>query len=153
GPKGERLYANRRALAYHGISLEEWRQRSIESEVHADDSERLKAFVDRLLSQGSPDELELRLRNGSDGSYRWFLARYSPVHDDQGQIIRWFAACTDIEERKRAEEKLQQENFALREELATASMFEEIVGVSAPLREVLTKVSRVAPTDSTVLIS
>jgi formate hydrogenlyase transcriptional activator len=153
GPEGERLYANRVALAYHGLSLEEWRQRRIGSEAHPDDTERLKTFVDRTLSQGSPCELELRLRKGSDGSYRWFLARYNPVHDDEGQIVRWFVACTDIEERKRAEERLQQENVALREELATASMSEEIVGVSAPLKAVLAQVSRVAPTDSTVLIS
>jgi PAS domain S-box-containing protein len=153
GPKGDRLYANRVTLAYLGLSLEEWRERSIGSEAHPDDAERLKTFVDRSLSQGSPCELELRLRKGSDGSYRWFLVRYNPVHDDGGQIVRWFAASTDIEERKRAEEHLQQENVALREELATTSMFEEIVGVSAPLKAVLTQVSRVAPTDSTVLIS
>jgi PAS domain S-box-containing protein len=153
GPKGERLYANRVALAYHGLSLEEWRQRGIGSEAHPDDSERLKAFVDHTLSQGFPCELELRLHNGSDGSYRWFLLRYNPVHDDQGQIVRWFVACTDIEERKTAADQLQKENVALREEIDQTSMFEEIVGVSAPLREVLAQVTRVAPTDSTVLIS
>ena len=59
--------------------------------------------------------------------YRWFLARYNPLRDDQGQIIRWYVACTDIDDRKRAEERLRQENVALREEVDKASMFEEIV--------------------------
>src|SRR5258707_6616072 len=88
-----------------------------------------------------------------DGSYRWHLARYNPVHDDKGQIMRWYVACTDIEDRKRAEEKLQQENVALKEEIDKVSMFEEIIGTSPPLQAVLGRVSRVAPTDSTVLVT
>jgi transcriptional regulator with GAF, ATPase, and Fis domain len=75
------------------------------------------------------------------------------VRDDNGQIRRWYVTCTDIEERKRAEEKLQQENVALREEIDRASMFEEIVGTSRALQTVLTSISKVAPTDSTVLIT
>ena len=48
--------------------------------------------------------------------------------------MRWYVACTDIEDRKRAEEKLQQENVALREEIDKASMFEEIVGTPSSLK-------------------
>jgi formate hydrogenlyase transcriptional activator len=96
--------------------------------------------------------LELRLRKG-DGSYRWFLARSNPVRDDKGEITRWYVACTDIEELKRAEERLQEENVALREEIDKASMFEEIVGTSPALQTVLSNISQVAPTDSTVLIT
>jgi PAS domain S-box-containing protein len=152
GSRRERLYANRTALAYIGFSLDEWRQRSMGSDVHPDDAERLKAAAERSLSSGAPYELELRLR-ASDGSYRWFLARHNPVHDDEGQIIRWYVACTDIDDRKRAEERLQQENVALREEVDKASMFEEIVGASPALTAVLSQVSKVASSDSTVLIS
>jgi len=96
--------------------------------------------------------VELRLRK-ADGSYRWFLARYNPVRDDKGQIIRWYVSCTDIEDRKRDEEKLQQENVALREEIDKTSMFEEIVGASPALTAVLSRVSKVANSDSTVLIT
>jgi PAS domain S-box-containing protein len=152
GPHRERLYANRAALAYYGVSLDAWRQRSFRSEVHPDDAERLNDYADRALSSGSAFELELRCRNG-DGSYRWFLARYSPVRDDEGQIIHWYVACTDIDDRKKAEERLQQENVALREELDKASMFEEIVGSSPALTAVLSRVSKVAGSDSTVLLT
>jgi formate hydrogenlyase transcriptional activator len=152
GPHRERLYANRVALAYYGVSLDAWRQRSFRSEVHPDDAERLKTYADRALSSGSAFELELRLRN-VDGSYRWFLARYNPVRDDHGQIIGWYVACTDIDDRKKTEERLQQENVALREEVDKASMFEEIVGGSPPLTALLSRVSRVASSDSTVLIT
>jgi transcriptional regulator with GAF, ATPase, and Fis domain len=57
--------------------------------------------------------------------------------------------ATDIEDRKQAEQRLQNENVALREEIDKASMFEEIVGISPALHTVLSRVSKVAPTDST----
>jgi formate hydrogenlyase transcriptional activator len=152
GPRRERLYANRVALAYYGVTLEEWRQRSFGPEVHPDDFDRVKALVDRSVANPAAYELEMRLRKG-DGTYRWFLVRYNPLRDDQGQLIRWYLACTDIDDRRRTEERLQQENVALREEVDKASMFEEIVGASPALTSVLSRVSRVASSDSTVLIA
>jgi PAS domain S-box-containing protein len=152
GPNRERLYANRVALTYYGVSLDEWRQRSYEPEVHPDDVDRVKADIDRSLKSGAAYELEMRLRGG-DGTYRWFLVRYNPLRDDQGQIVRWYIAGTDIEDRKKDEDKLQQENIALREEIDKTSMFEEIVGGSPALTAVLSQVSKVASSDSTVLIT
>jgi len=152
GSNRERLYANRFALEYLGISLVDWKQRSIGSEIHPDDLDRLMSQVEQAWSNGSAYEMELRIRK-SDGSYRWFLARYNPVRNDRGEISRWYVACTDIDDRKRAEEKLQEENVALREEIDKASMFEEIVGTSSALKAVLSRVSKVAPSDSTVLIT
>src|SRR5260370_37673569 len=73
--------------------------------------------------------------------------------DERGEVIRWYATGTDIEDRKQAEERTRQENLALREEIDRSSMFEEIVGSSPALSKVLAQVARVAPTDSTVLIS
>ncbi|MDX6501481.1 MAG: formate hydrogenlyase transcriptional activator [Blastocatellia bacterium] len=152
GPRQERLYANRFALAYLGVSLEEWRTRSFLTEVHPDDVDRVKAFVDRSAAHPADYEWDLRLRKG-DGTYRWFLVRYNPLRDGQGQLVRWYLACTDIEDRKRSEERLQRENAALREEIDETSMFEEIVGTSPALQTVLSSISKVAPTDSTVLIT
>jgi transcriptional regulator with GAF, ATPase, and Fis domain len=94
----------------------------------------------------------MRLR-AADGTYRWFLVRSNPLRDDQGQLVRWYIAYTDIEDRKRAVERLQQENVALREEIDKTSMFEEIVGTSPALTAVLSRVSKVAGSDSTVLIT
>ncbi len=153
GPNRERLHVNRIALDYVGLGLEEWRQTcEWDAFVHPDDRARERDYFEHALGTGSAYELELRLRKG-DGSYRWFLARSNPVHDDEGQVLRWYVACTDIEDRKRTEEKLQQENVALREEIDKASMFEEIVGTSPTLKVVLARVSKVAPSDSTVLIT
>jgi len=153
GSNRERLYANRGMLDYLGFSLEEWRERFKFGEaLHAEDLERAISYFDRAVSSGVGFELELRLSK-DDGSYRWFLARCNPVRDDKGQVRRWYLACTDIEDRKRAEQKLQQENVALREEIDKASMFEEIVGTSRPLKAVLSRIAKVGPTESTVLIT
>jgi formate hydrogenlyase transcriptional activator len=87
-----------------------------------------------------------------DGEYRWILIRFNPFHDEQGRLVRWYATGTDIDDRKRAEDRIRNENVALREDIERSSMFEEIVGSSEPLRRVLNQVSKVAPTDSTVLV-
>src|SRR2546426_6662 len=105
----------------------------------------------QAISRGIPFENEQRARR-KDGQYRWFLIHYKPLRNEQGQIIRWYATGTDIEDRKQAEEQIRSENLALREEIDRASMFEEIVGSSEALHTVLRQVARVSPMDSTVLI-
>jgi PAS domain S-box-containing protein len=152
GLKRERVYANSVALAYLGLTLEQWRGASIGSEVHPDDAMRLKAAFEQGLSSGSAFEIELRIRKG-DGTYRWLLVRYNPLCDEERRPTRWYVACTDIDERKRAEQRLRQENEALREEIDKTSMFEEIVGASPALTSVLSRVAKVARTDATVLIT
>ena len=152
GPQHERLYANRQALQYFGLTLEDWLESNYWSLVHPDDVDGVKARVDRSLLVGTVDELEMRLK-AADGTYRWFLVRYNPLHDDQGRLVRWYSASTDIEDRKKGEDRLQQENVALREEIDKKSMFEEIVGASPALNAMLSRVSKVAGSDSTVLIT
>jgi formate hydrogenlyase transcriptional activator len=152
GPKRERIYANRVALAYFGMSLDEWLLQKMSSDVHPEDLERLAVPLEQAFSGISTFEVETRLRK-SGGSYRWFLARGQPLRDDRGDITRWYIASTDIDDRKKSEERLQQENVALREEIDKASMFEEIVGASPALTMVLSRVSKVASSDSTVLIT
>ena len=56
---------------------------------------------------GRHTEHELRMRR-ADGEYRWFLSRAQPLHDEDGNIVRWYGTVTDIEDRKRADEARQQ---------------------------------------------
>jgi PAS domain S-box-containing protein len=152
-PEGRAVYLNWGALDYMGLSLEEVQAESFRDRViHPDDVKRVRNVRQNGLSKGVPFETEQRVL-GKDGKYRWFLIRYNPLKDEQGRIIRWYATATDIDDRKVAEQRLQNENVALREEVDRASMFEEIVGASAALSTVLARVAKVAPTDSTVLIT
>jgi transcriptional regulator with PAS, ATPase and Fis domain len=80
---------------------------------------------------------------------KWYVASI----DIEDHITRWYGTATDIEDRKQVEEGIKRENIALREGVDKASMFEEIVGSSTALRKVLSEGVKVAPTDSTVLIT
>jgi formate hydrogenlyase transcriptional activator len=151
---GRRLYENQAMREYFGTSLENIQAKDFYKKfVHSEDVAS-GAFEERerAVSRGVVWEGELRLRR-KDGEYRWFLIRCNPLSDEKGNIIRRYATATDIDDRKRAEERVQKENVALREEIDKASMFEEIVGSSAALKEVLARVSQVAPTDATVLLT
>jgi PAS domain S-box-containing protein len=151
-PSSMRLFVNQAALDYHGLTLEEWRTCDLRKLFHPDDWERTMSEAQSPNAAGLPHEVETRLR-GKDGKYRWFLSRRNPLRDEHGRLARWYVAGTDIEDRKAAEQRLQAENVSLREELDKASMFEEIVGSSAALKKVLSHISKVAPTDSSVLIT
>ena len=153
-PDGSRLYANHTALEYFGITLEEWREPEVVHNelVHPEDRERFLCEITRRFLEGKPHEFETRLRR-HDGEFRWFLFRQTPIQDEYGHITRWYGTATDIQDRKRAEEEIRKENIALREEIIKTSMFEEIVGNSPPLQQVLVRVAKVAPTGSTVLIT
>ena len=149
---GSALYANRSFLDYTGVALSDALAPGARSRLfHPEDVERLKEERQRALSGDRPFENEQRIRR-EDGQYRWFLFRYNPLRGPEGRVLRWYATATDIHERKQAEERIRNENLALREEIDRTSMFEEIVGSSRGLRRVLAQLSKVAGTDSTVLV-
>jgi formate hydrogenlyase transcriptional activator len=117
-------------------------------------------------ASGEVFQYETRVRR-ADGQYLWFLHRNVPHWDDQGNVVMWYGASIEIDDRKRAEEALKKafdeiqtlkdqlynENLALKEEIDQTSMFEEIVGASDAIKRVLALLCKVAPTDSTVLIT
>jgi PAS domain S-box-containing protein len=143
GPDGARLYTNRASLDYYGITLEKWQNAGVQQLLHPQGAGLVGNDLPAKLQSGSPFEYEARLKR-MDGHYRWFHYRLSPMSDEEGRITRWYAAGTDIDDRKLAEQRLQEEKVALREEVDKASMFEEIVGTSAPLKKVLSRISKVA---------
>ena len=152
-PDGTPLYANRVALEYLGVDMDRWRtETSRYGLLHPEDREKLLSQRQSEFLKGTPHEFEARMLR-HDGIFRWFLFRLSPLKDERGDVTRWYGTGTDIEDRKQAEDRLRQENVALREEIGQASMFEDIVGTSPALKNVLSRISKVAPTDSTVLIT
>src|SRR5580700_192931 len=151
-PSGSPTYANQATLDYTGLAAEHviaphFRERIF----RPDDLERLREERKAALDRGVPFEIEQRARR-KDGQYRWFLIRYNPFRNNQGLVTRWYATGTDIDDRVRAEERTRNENLALREQIDRDSMFEDIVGSSEALRKVLRQISKLASSDSTVLI-
>ncbi len=108
--------------------------------------------MEDAFTNGTAFELETRLQQRR----RKLPAalRANPVRGmTEGQVTGWYVASTDIEERKKAEDRLRQRERRLREEVDKASMFEEIVGASPALGAVLARVAKVAGSDSTVLLT
>ena len=152
GADGNSLHANQAVQEYTGLTKEELGSERFREAFHPEDSERLHGQREAAILRGVPFEYERRVRH-RDGPFRWFLVQYNPLMDERGDVIRWYATGTDIDDRKQAEERTRQENVALREQLDQVFMFDEIVGSSPTLTSVLSGIVKVAPTDSTVLIT
>ncbi len=158
-PDGDIDFFNQTWLRYVGLSLEHLQGWKWTVAIHPADVEGMVERWRASLASGEPFLYEARVRR-ADGQYRWMLHHKIAQRDEHGEIVKWYGASIDIEDRKRAEDeiqrlqdRLQRENIALREEVDKTSMFEEIVGASRALRGVLLSITKVAPTDSTVLIT
>ena len=117
-PDGHNVYFNRRWSEYTGMTLEESVGWGWSLRLHPDDRERTERRWNEATSTGEAYEIEYRFRR-ADGTYRWFLARGLPHRDARGRIIRWFGTCTDIEDRKRAEEVVRGQGEFLRVTLSS----------------------------------
>src|SRR6185436_15219010 len=130
GPDGIPIYANNAVLEYTGLTNEDVITSDFRARIfHPEDVVRVREERQAALARGLPFEIEQRALR-KDGQYRWFLLHYNPFRDEPGRLVRWYATGTDIDERKRAEDRTRNENVALREEIVRSSMFEEIVGSS-----------------------
>jgi PAS domain S-box-containing protein len=112
-PTGKIELSNRRHLEYFGKTLDELNAWAANDAIHPDDLPRAIVDFKHSMTTGSPFDTELRYRR-ADGVYRWFQGRSLPVRDTDGRIARWYSLITDIDDRKRAEEKLRQEEEELK---------------------------------------
>ncbi|MBF2065824.1 MAG: PAS domain S-box protein [Calothrix sp. C42_A2020_038] len=102
-PDGQCDYVSDRLCQYTGLSFDcidgfKW----IDTIVHPDDQERTLTLWFESVQIGQPFEIEYRFR-GADNNYRWFRSRSIPIHDQNGNITKWFGVCSDIDEQKHAE--------------------------------------------------
>jgi PAS domain S-box-containing protein len=106
GLNGENTYANRRVLDYLGVPYEEFRNHGWQRFVHPDDlPETLKAFRRAIETGTSYEAIHRVLR--ADGEFRWHQARGEPMRDQEGRIIHWYGLSIDVDEAKKAEERLR----------------------------------------------
>jgi PAS domain S-box-containing protein len=99
-------FVNQTWRTYTGLSHDSLRGQRWAVAVHPDDLPKLEAAWRAHLATGQPFEMEQRLRR-ADGEYRWFFFRRVPLRDENGEVIRWYAAAHDIDDQKRAERALQ----------------------------------------------
>jgi len=127
-PDGTMLYVNRAALDSSGLTQDEAIKGFLARLLHPDDTSRVRDERRIGLLEGVPFDLEMRLLHKS-GQYRWYLMQYNPLKDESGQIIRWYNTATDIDDRKRAEDRLRQSEEDLR---AITDTIRQPISVLAP---------------------
>jgi PAS domain S-box-containing protein len=160
------IYFNKQWLDFTGRSLEQELGHGWTEGVHRDDYAHCMDVYFSSFDKRVPFEMEYRLRN-KDGQYRWILDSATPRFSTDGAFLGYIGSCIDITERKESEvelrkaheelhelkNQLEAENIYLQEELQLDQTFDEIVGQSDAIKYVLSKISQVAPTDATVLIT
>lgn len=117
-PDGSVDFVNQRWLDYTGLSFSE-AMSTPNAPIHPDDVPGVMEHWRRDMAMRVASRDEMRLR-GADGKYRWFLIHTVPLLDEDGTVLKWYGTSTDIEDRKRAEEKLRQREAQLAEAQRTA---------------------------------
>lgn len=104
-PSGEVDYLNRRWFEYTGdASLE---TADTGKAMHPDDFELSAKIWEQAQREGKPFQMELRLKRGSDGTYRWHLVRSVPLRNSEGNITQWVGSSTDVDDQHRQAETLE----------------------------------------------
>jgi formate hydrogenlyase transcriptional activator len=133
--------------------------------VHPEDRALVQERMDRAFRDGQGCQVECRLLLPDDSVKHVYIVAHASTNESG--IIEFIGAVMDVtaqwharaelekafDEIKRLKDRLHDENVALREQIDQAFMFEEIVGSSPALKTVLSSIVKVAPTDSTVLIT
>jgi PAS domain S-box-containing protein len=149
---GSASFGNAAARDYFRVEKQMNPLKFLELVTHPDDIAEFKIRLLEARDSEEPFDHEVRMKR-HDGEYRWFRYQSYPMRHADRTISRWCGIRTDIHDQKMSQERAVQETIALREEIDKVSMFEEIVGASPALQAALTRVSRVATTSATVLIT
>lgn len=160
-------YFNQQWLDFTGRTMEEELGTRWTENVHPEDYIRCLDTYAKSFELRRSFEMEYQLRR-SDGEYRWIYDKGTPCFSKPDHVfLGYIGSCLDITERKESEvilrkahedlnrmkNQLEAENIYLQQELQRDSSFGEIVGESDAIKYVLFKVTQVAPTDTTVLIT
>ena len=101
-PDGSVDFVSRRWVEFTGFSAEQSLRWGYTAAIHPEDSERLLTQRPALGAAGLAFEHEVRIRR-ADGEYRQFLICLAPLRDQAGNIVKWYGAAAEIEDRKRLE--------------------------------------------------
>ncbi|MFL6519997.1 MAG: ATP-binding protein [Chthoniobacterales bacterium] len=124
---GSHEYYNKQWSDYTGLTLENSTEQAWRDLFHPDDRERAEAKWAEALREGTPYDIEFRLKSAADGEFRWFLGRALPHRDADGNIVNWFGTCTDIHEQKLAQDALRETRDAMSRENSQKDEFLALV--------------------------
>ncbi len=135
-PSGEPNHLSQRILDFFGATFEEFVNRGWESFIHPDDREETAKAFFRAIETGESYSAINRLRR-ADGEYRWHHTMGEPLRDSQGKIIQWYGLSIDIDERKRAEDRLRDTRIKLAKASRLATVAELAGSIAHELNQPL----------------
>jgi PAS domain S-box-containing protein len=112
-PDGACDYFSTQWTEYTGVAESELLGTRWMDVLHPDDRQSTRQIWTDSVAGRRAYDVEYRVRR-YDGTYGWFKTRGVPIRDSNGNIVKWFGSCTDITDRKRAEEALRESEQELR---------------------------------------
>jgi len=110
---GWNIYFNQRWMDYTGLTLEESLGHGWNKPFHPDDQQRAWDAWQKAVAGTEDYSLECRLRR-ADGVYHWWWILGAPLRGEDGKVLKWFGTCTDITDRKLADDALREREEQLR---------------------------------------
>jgi PAS domain S-box-containing protein len=111
--RGQIIYFNKNWYNYTGFEQDSSAFSKWPEALHPDDRDAIVESWEALIRKGEKFEMEIRIRQGSDHSYRWHLARTVPMKSGSGKALKWFGTGTDIHDQKMQQHELQRINEEL----------------------------------------
>jgi PAS domain S-box-containing protein len=120
-PDGYLDYYNDRWYTFTDFDRDKFGDISWEPILHPDDVKHCYESWYESVRTGKPYRIEYRFWDRQEKRWRWFMGRALPVWDEEGNIVKWFGTCTDIDEQKRVEDELRRANQDLEQFAYSAS--------------------------------
>jgi PAS domain S-box-containing protein len=135
-PSGEVDFWNRNLLDYCGLSFEDIAGEGFYRIFHPDDLELMRESWERVRITRKGEEIDGRILR-ADGQYRWFNLRQNPLLDAHGEVVKWYGALIEIEDRKRTEEELRQSQGELARVARVTTLGELAVSIAHEVNQPL----------------
>jgi PAS domain S-box-containing protein len=138
-PQGRLTYINRKTSEFLGLNASQLVDLGYMYPIHPDDLGSLAKAWTHSIETGEPHSHVARLRR-EDGVYRWCQHTAEPMRDSYGNIVQWYGLSLDIDEKKRAEDRLRQTQAELARATRIATVGELSASIAHELNQPLTSV-------------
>jgi PAS domain S-box-containing protein len=137
--QGRLIYVNQKTSDFLGLGIPQLAGLRYQRAIHPDDLGSLLQAWTRSVETGEPYSHVARLRR-RDGVYRWYQHTAEAMRDADGNIVQWYGLCLDIDEPKRAEDRLKQAQTELARATQIATVAELSASIAHELNQPLTSV-------------
>jgi PAS domain S-box-containing protein len=138
-PQGRLTYVNRKTSEFLGLDVSQLADVGYQKTFHPDDLDSLVQAWTHSIETGEPHCHVARLRR-KDGVYRWYQHTAEAMRDADGNIVQWYGLSLDIDEPKRAEDRLRQTQAELTRATQIATVAELSASIAHELNQPLTSV-------------